>query len=772
MSDTVKKPNQIKPESYNPKKPEILNMMKNAVKNEQNLNLPSECIITPKDKIAVFSGSRWPYSNVEPAVYSALGLFYGRIENRDDTGALINSDIEYSIHNVLTGHAFGLFYCLPDDSLSMAVYGLTSCHLMKEDYSEDEIITIIKNQIFRGNVVYIDEGSGPFDYFIWGYRDNGSVLLGYKFEHGNDNLNCSYDFKNPIEFDSLMKDITGITLFQPDGERLDREVVYKQAIVEGYRMLTQVEPPPEMDFSRVHFGYGQAIYDEWIRQLEQANAENSEAFYFSSPIFPHFIALYENRLHLYKFLEIYAEMCGDENLLKAAELCGQLKDMAQEGAQIGFENKWSDPKILAMTNNERRNLLIDLLKKCRALELEIAGLIKTFIDAPKSYSPKKPEILNMAKQAQRESSYPEAFLLPDKSTEIPPEIKHNCPGYVPFANEFSYFMDYSGQGYGFINGSDGWRCDVNYTLADIITGHAMRPACLIATRDELHHVYNAAGFFPQVYYADSEKDEYLNEAEMKEVIKYTLCTLGQPVILPVESRFFGSVVVGYKENGNVLVTFGYPPYFAAPDNTHPKIEEIANWYDVNTELTIAGKREKISSARELYHEGMRQVLAYLDAGVRGRDRHYYDEWESFLRLSMEQMIAEVKRTRIVPGGDCGEFEGETTDENVRKFIDHVADPTWCNMAERRYYIMHFFRQSAQYFPEEKEALKEIEDHFGWSNGIMGDTYVKEVGHDPVNAEAFENPEVRARMADCVRQFREADTKGLEMVEKLLIRLKI
>jgi hypothetical protein len=393
MSDTAKKPNQT-PESYSLKKPVIANMMKEAVKNERNLILPSEYTITPKDKIGPFRGDSWPYSNVEPAVYSALGLFYGRTKNHDDTGALINSDIEYSIHNVLTGHAFGLFYCLPDDSLSMAMHGFSSFRPEISDYPEEEIITIIKDQIYRGNAVHIDEGNGPFDYLIWGYKDNGNVLLGYKFEHGNDMVNCSYDFETPSEFDSLTKSFSdaalykpngekpgGITLIQPDGERLDRKIVYRQALSEGYRMLTQVEPPPAMDFSRVQFGYGQAIYDEWIRQLEQANAENSEAFYFASPIFPHFIALYENRLHLYKFLKIYAEMCNDNNLIKSAKLCERLKDMAQEGAQIGFENKWSDPKILAMTNNERRNLLINLLKNCRTIELEIAGYIKTSLDS-------------------------------------------------------------------------------------------------------------------------------------------------------------------------------------------------------------------------------------------------------------------------------------------------------------------------------------------------------------------------------------------------------
>lgn len=398
MSETVKKLNKINPESYSPDKPEILNMVKNELKNERNLNLPPECVIKPKDKIAPFSGERWPYSNVEPAIYGALGLLYGRTEKRDDTGALINSDIEYSIHNVLTGHAFGLFYCLPDHSFSMSAYGFSSYDLEIDDKefgshsSEEEILSIIKEQIYRGNAVNIDEGNGSFDYLIWGYKDDGNILLGYKFEHGNDMLNCSYDLDNPSEFVSLTKCFSdtelfkqngekhgGITFINPNGEKLDNEAVYMQALTEGYRMLTQIEPPPSMDFPRVHFGYGQAIYDEWIRQLKQANAENSEAFYFTTPIFPHFLALYENRLHLYKFLKIYVEINGNDNLLKAADLCGQLKDYAMEGAQIGFNNEYSKPEILAMTNNERRILLIDLLEKCRALELEIAENIKIFI---------------------------------------------------------------------------------------------------------------------------------------------------------------------------------------------------------------------------------------------------------------------------------------------------------------------------------------------------------------------------------------------------------
>jgi len=376
----------------------------------------------------------------------------------------------------------------------------------------------------------------------------------------------------------------------------------------------------------------------------------------------------------------------------------------------------------------------------------------------------------MNKQAQQETAYPAAFTLPDKSTKITDQTKHNCPGYAPFANEFSYFMDYSGQGFGFVHVADGsWRCDVNYTLADVLTGHAMRPVCTVPLRGELNRLYRAAGF-PE---AQTFTAAQMTETEMREAIKYALVTLGQPVILPVESRFFGSVVMGYKDNGGTLVTFGYPPLFADWNNTQPKIEEVKNWYNAKTELTIVGKRETTPTAKEMYEEGLKQIRAYLEAGVRGEDARHSEAWENFLRKSMDEMIAEVKETRVVPGADCGKYEGPATDGDARKFIENIADPTWCDMAERRYYLMHFFNQAATHFPEEAQTMRAIASHFWKASEIMGNQqtgYISEVGHDPVNAEKFADPEVRSRMADCVRRFREADAKGLEMVEELLKRM--
>lgn len=381
------------PEGYSPKeKPEIISLAEQVQSGSRQL--PPEFILRPKDRIASFSGEKWPYSNTEPAVYAALGLFYGRTERRDDNGALVNDDIEYAIHNVLTGHAFGLFYCLPDDSLSMVAYGFSSSHPDIGGWSEGEITTLIKIQIYSGNAIYIDEGNGPFDYLIWGYKDSGNSLLGYKFEHGNDGLNCSFDFDNPIVFDSLVKSFSdpaqyqkngekagGMTFICPKGDRPDRDMIYRQALAEGVRMFKQTEPAPEMDFNKVHYGYGQAIYDEWIRQIEQADAEDREQFFDVFPIFPHFLALYENRLQLLRFLKYWNERLCSDDLQKSLVLCEELHKRTDDAATVSVPVGWN--RLKDAPNHEKRVFVVERLKECRALELEIADALIVFLEKTK-----------------------------------------------------------------------------------------------------------------------------------------------------------------------------------------------------------------------------------------------------------------------------------------------------------------------------------------------------------------------------------------------------
>jgi len=390
---------------------------------------------------------------------------------------------------------------------------------------------------------------------------------------------------------------------------------------------------------------------------------------------------------------------------------------------------------------------------------------------PESYSPKMPEIASILEMRRRDVNYPETYLLPNKGTKIPSDVKHYGPAYVPFANEFAQLLDYIGQGYGFIYHGD-WCKDRSYTIADILSGHAMEPAPLLS-EEGVDFLWKVSGFSSRrKYYADPAKGATMSESEMIEAIQHALCTLEQPVIVPQESQWWGSIIVGYKANGKVLVLQHYLPYFVdMENNAQPQIVDFAEWYKENTTLVIAGKREKSLSLIEIYREGLRRIRSCFEINIKGERHHYYDDWEVFLRLSKDDMITQVKRTGIVPGGDHGPI-GEDVD--IWNVICHSHDSTWCDMAERRFYVMNFCRQAMEYFPEVKEDLQALDDHFMYTNTIMGsqeDGYGSEIG-DPVNPDIFEKPEVRARMADCVRRFREADEKGLGMIEALLSRMNL
>lgn len=411
---------------------------------------------------------------------------------------------------------------------------------------------------------------------------------------------------------------------------------------------------------------------------------------------------------------------------------------------------------------------------------------RTDLSHEESYSPKKPEILRMAEALR---GYPKQFILPDRSAPPAPETRHNCPAFAAdFACEFSYFLEYGGMGYGFVHKDPGWRCDVNYTLANVLSGFAMRPACLPVTTEGLQRLYRAAGFPSRITYRagriapDARRPavagEPLSEAEMKDMIKHALCDLGQPVIVdPIESCFAGAAVVGYREDGDTLLAYWYPPYFMAPDNVAPQIVEVNNWYREDTQLSIMGERKNALPVETLYREGLIQIRDALHAGVHGEARMYYDEWENFLRQDLTEMTKEVQKTGIIPGARlfADDYNAASGEDGTLAYLHLLCDPVWCDIAERRYYLMHFFYQAARYFPVERQAFAALEGHFFYTSEIMGNQehgYISEVGHDPVNAEAFAKPEVRARMADQVRRLREADAEGLKMLEELLVRLKL
>lgn len=376
MSTAEKPIHEHKPESYSPKdKPAILSMAEEYASNKKDIILPEKHIISPKDKVAQFTGEGWPHSNTMPAVMAALGLFYGKTERYNDSGELINDEKEYDIQNALFGEAFSLFYppvsAITDLSNCISIYGLNYYLLPESNYSPVQLTQLVQYYIAKGNAMIIRRNSAEHSLLVIGYEDHGNILLGCEFKDGDDGKNCSYDFYHPSAFSEWTKDINYMIFIDENGEKRDCKTACKNALIHGYQLMTQ--KLPNMNYSTLN-GAGSPIYDEWIAQLERANAENSEVYYDAAPVFPHFIALYENRLHLMRFLHICADVLNDNNLSKAAALCEQLKNTVQAAATESVVSQWSE--LVNVPNNQKRDYLIDKLKICHELEEKIIALIQ------------------------------------------------------------------------------------------------------------------------------------------------------------------------------------------------------------------------------------------------------------------------------------------------------------------------------------------------------------------------------------------------------------
>ena len=102
------------------------------------------------------------------------------------------------------------------------------------------------------------------------------------------------------------------------------------------------------------------------------------------PVFPQFIILYENQMHLCGFLKEYAKLFGDHpDLMDAINKCEEVQHMVFEDAETGYHRVGGDPKYHSMTSNERRSLLIGVLEKCRIVDQEIYKLLHKICEVSK-----------------------------------------------------------------------------------------------------------------------------------------------------------------------------------------------------------------------------------------------------------------------------------------------------------------------------------------------------------------------------------------------------
>ncbi|MDD4494826.1 MAG: hypothetical protein PHV32_10875 [Eubacteriales bacterium] len=376
MSEPVRKPKQT-PESFSPKnKPEILNMMEKS--RESGVSYPPQYRIKPKSKTAAYTGTGWPHSNAYPAMFAAVSLFYGKEPRLNEKNEQVNDDLQYRIQGALSTEAYGIQYSelFEGDHLKncLGLYGINPQVVDCVDWTEAQVRDFVCAAVASHKTVIIEPKEYKDMHFVFGYGEEGKTLFCCPFLDGDDKKNCSYSFSKYYKRKNRTAHVKRLITLEDTDTKLNLREIYRQSLKHGFKMMSN--PSSRMEFPKL-IGAGTGIYDAWIALLQQANAENSEKYYMEFPVFPQFIILYENRIHLCEFLKEYAKLFGESpDLMEANKKCEELQRLVFEDAETGFHRVGGDPKYHSITNNERRSLLIGILEKCRIIDQEIIILLQ------------------------------------------------------------------------------------------------------------------------------------------------------------------------------------------------------------------------------------------------------------------------------------------------------------------------------------------------------------------------------------------------------------
>ena len=109
----------------------------------RNIDFDYEFIIKPRLPVADYSGPEWPKSISSASLFTALKLFFGLEERRDNQNRQINDDEEYILQSAIMNICFGYSYG-PEEYIhdGFLMYGLDYEIHSKDDYSEDDFIAL------------------------------------------------------------------------------------------------------------------------------------------------------------------------------------------------------------------------------------------------------------------------------------------------------------------------------------------------------------------------------------------------------------------------------------------------------------------------------------------------------------------------------------------------------------------------------------------------------------------------------------------------------
>lgn len=336
----------------------------------RNIDFNYEFLVKPRISVADYSGPEWPKSISSASFLTAVKLFFGLEQRKDAKGRQINDDNEYILQSAITNICFGYSYS-PDQFIhdSFLIYGLDYEIHAKADYSEDELITLVCEQIEHGYPVIIM----PKDYtdiiFAIGFSDHGQILKGLGFLEGDDQKNARINFDQLNQYAGWYKINCDIMLLKSSDEKMPLAKACIHALLRGITLLSNNKHNGEDKMQ----GYGVVIYRNWCELLREENQKDADQI---ECVFPHAFIHYENKLRTKQFFELCINLIPniDKELMTLA--INQYHDIISSAAEIATiaHQRDSFPKD---SLKEKRNNIIEMLRRsCEQEELALCYLQK------------------------------------------------------------------------------------------------------------------------------------------------------------------------------------------------------------------------------------------------------------------------------------------------------------------------------------------------------------------------------------------------------------
>lgn len=285
-----------------------------------------------------------------------------------------------------------------------------------------------------------------------------------------------------------------------------------------------------------------------------------------------------------------------------------------------------------------------------------------------------------------------------------------------------------------------------YTLISTLSGDTYNAGLSLTKDSGILTAMEAFGYKCHICSTRQSDKNYMPEMELRERIIDEIVINKRPVIaVNVVDCCFGGVIVGYKDNGECLLNWGYFP-FDFSDNPQPVLTECREWYGKTQKVIFVNEHSNCPvDLRQVYINSLQKAAEYLGNAEKLKTERFYTEW----------------RTRLI--------ENEPFINNDYSLID----PMWCDYAEKRFYAGQFMLQLKAFLPQYEKKLNELWNILGKNINSLMYEYIAKVDLAPgtdtesINITKLNDETVRKKMSEIIDKCEEEERKAAGIISEIV-----